>query len=107
MSRMSELHHTLSQACEDLTHIQQIMLGQRKVAQDHLVEARKHTPLEVPLYMARIECINDLLLEFEAAGVEFPTNVVTLDTVTTPCAANCACPRCAGLDYTGCWPKEL
>lgn len=104
---MSDIHQEIHDLEDHLTHIQQIMLGQRKVAQDNLVEARKNTPLEVPLYMARIECINDLLLEFEAAGVEFPTNVVAMDTVTTPCAANCACPRCAGLDYTGCWPKEL
>lgn len=91
MSRMSELH-------ADLVAIHQILLGQRKVASDNLRVARLNTPLEVSMYMSRIECIDDLLLEFEAAGVVWPSvttdgrkpdNVVSIngreDEATLPC----------------------
>ena len=105
MSRMSELH-------DDLTSIHQILLGQRKVAQDGADKTRMNSDVEPAIHAmwtGRIECINDLLLEFEAAGVVWPDNVVSLDTMTTPhtrglceCKAcnvhpsSCACSTCAG-----------
>jgi hypothetical protein len=66
----------MSDAHQDLESIHNILLGQRQVATIALKEAQANTPLEVPSYTARIECIDDLLLEFEAAGVVWPTNVV-------------------------------
>ncbi|QHJ81934.1 MAG: hypothetical protein [Bacteriophage sp.] len=69
MSRMSELH-------DDLSTIHSILLGQRQVATLKLAEAKAHTPLDVQHWTGRIECINDLLLEIEAAGVVWPGNVV-------------------------------
>jgi len=75
MSRMSEQH-------QDLSTIHAILLGQRQVAADNLRAARINTPLEVSMYMSRIECIDDLLLEFEAAGVVWPDNVVELNAQT-------------------------
>lgn len=74
MSRMSELH-------DDLTSIHQILLGQRKVAQDQVDSYDTGGESEASI---RVSCINDLLLEFEAAGVVWPDNVVSLDTVTAP-----------------------
>lgn len=86
MSHMSEVH-------QDLESIHNILLGQRKVAQDQinkLTESHKTVLLSVVQGLeSRIECINDLLLEFEAAGVVWPGNVVELNT------AGVYCTRCA------------
>lgn len=71
MSVMSELH-------SDLTTIHQILLGQRKVAQEQWSNTHVHHPLKLRLG-GKIECIDDLLLEIEAAGVKWP------DDVTEPC----------------------
>lgn len=80
MSVMSEAH-------QDLESIHNILLGQRKV-QDAIVWDVKMDELQRCLAAAKVTCINDLLLEFEAAGIVFPTNVVEGD-------------------FTKCWPKEL
>jgi len=74
MSRMSELH-------DDLSIIHTILLGQRKVAQIGLDRATARNDHEnvLTIWQVRIECINGLLLEFEAAGVVWPGNVVSLD----------------------------
>ena len=83
MSRMSELH-------ADLGEIHAILLSQRKVAQD-TYERSKGDAFMRNRWITRIECIDDLLLEFEAAGVVWPsvttdgrkpTNVVELN---APC----------------------
>lgn len=74
MSRMSELH-------DDLTHIHQILLGQRKVAADavdRLVKAGSQNQYTYDLLNRKIDVIDDLLLEIEAAGVVWPDNVVEL-----------------------------
>ena len=71
MSRMSEVHN-------DLASIHAILLGQRKVATNHkknLYMGGSNDFIEVN---ARINCINNLLLEFEAAGVVWPDNVVSI-----------------------------
>ena len=72
----------MSDFAQDLESIHNILLGQRQVAADNLRAARLNTPLEVSMYMSRIECIDDLLLEFEAAGVVWPGNVVELNAQT-------------------------
>lgn len=77
MSRMSEQH-------DDLTTVHAILLGQRKVAQDKLNEGGAFSTF----WRTRRDAIDDLLLEFEAAGVVWPDNVVEGD-------------------FTKCWPKEL
>lgn len=69
MSRMSEVH-------DDLTTIRSIMLGQRKVAHDSIPHGEDIT--EKCYLQGRVDAINDLLLEFEAAGIQWPDNVVTL-----------------------------
>lgn len=77
MGIMSERH-------DDLVTIRNILLGQRKVAQD--VTRNRGNPSEArAFYQSRIECINDLLFEIEAAGIVWPDNVVELG----------APPRCA------------
>lgn len=96
MSRMSEVH-------QDLESIHQILLGQRKVAQD-LADKHEHwNDVECCRWkeqVARVQCIDDLLLEFEAAGVVWPDNVVELNTVTPPCgfckAPSGKCCDCGG-----------
>lgn len=75
MSRMSELH-------DDLSTIHAILLGQRGVAQDAIImleDSHKTVLMScVESLKTRVACIDDLLLEFEAAGVVWPDNVVTL-----------------------------
>jgi hypothetical protein len=73
MSRMSELH-------DDLSTIHTILLGQRQVSTDvfNSIDPKKE-PFGRNLWASRIECINDLLLEIEAAGVVWPGNVVQLN----------------------------
>lgn len=78
MSLMSELH-------DDLSTIHAILLGQRQVAMDVVTKhnmadsIKDRLPYPALLMMrARVQCIDDLLLEFEAAGVVWPDNVVEL-----------------------------
>lgn len=77
MSAMSELH-------QDLSTIHAILLGQRRVAQigakclGALVQPSAQAQIEAIEYRARVEAINDLLLEFEAAGIVWPDNVEEL-----------------------------
>ena len=74
MSRMSELH-------DDLSQIHAILLGQRKVA---IKQARAFSinadvdPSPFAKALGMVECIDNLLLEFEAAGVVWPDNIVEL-----------------------------
>ena len=83
MSRMSELH-------ADLGTIHSILLGQRKLAQDQINLYRKTNNYSLcGDCLVRVETINDLLLEFEAAGVVWPDNVVSLNTVTPPSKCGC------------------
>lgn len=67
MSRMSELH-------DDLAQIHVILLGQRKVAADRMKSFGYGTFADINT----VEVIDDLLLEFEAAGVVWPDNIVEL-----------------------------
>lgn len=69
MSRMSELH-------ADLGTIHQILLGQRKVAST-LFKRTGGAVTEVEC-QARLDCIDELLLEMEAAGVVWPDNIVSI-----------------------------
>lgn len=74
MSRMSEVH-------DDLASIHAILLGQRKVAQaqkDYYSPNADVQHCEYTEWSARVACIDDLLLEFEAAGVVWPDNVVDI-----------------------------
>ena len=90
MSIMSELHQEASDNERYLESIHNILLGQRKVAQgriDSLSRMGSRNPENYRDFNTRIACISDLLLEFEAAGVVWPDNVVTLDTVTSPLAS--------------------
>lgn len=70
MGRMSDVH-------QDLESIHQILLGQRKVL----------ATTKVPGFWAnrelaaRIETIDNMLLEFEAAGIQWPDNVVSFPEV--------------------------
>ena len=70
MSRMSD-------CAQDLESIHNILLGQRKVASDNAKNA--NGPLAKAAFYQRVEVIDDLLLEFEAAGVVWPGNVVDLE----------------------------
>lgn len=73
MGIMSERH-------DDLVTIRNILLGQRKVAQSGLDRATARNDHEnvLTIWQVRIECINGLLLEFEAAGIVWPDNVEVL-----------------------------
>jgi hypothetical protein len=93
MSRMSERY-------DDLLTIQRILLGQRKVQQD-LIKSCGYGTMSGN---ARIECINDLLLEFEAAGIVWPGNVVSLEEHITK---HVGPPKVVEGDFTKCWPKEF
>jgi len=73
MSRMSEQH-------QDLSTIHAILLGQRKVAQDHA--DRAWTEAIKNLWLEHVETFDNLLLEIEAAGVVWPDNVVELNAQT-------------------------
>lgn len=66
MSRMSELH-------DDLETIHAILLGQRQQAVLNYQNSGES------FYQGTIRCIDDLLLEFEAAGIQWPDNVVEID----------------------------
>ena len=68
MSRMAEIH-------ADLGTIHAILLGQRKVAQTNGDNAESGGEDH---WYSRVDCINDLLLELEAAGVVWPDNVVDI-----------------------------
>lgn len=81
----------MSDAHQDLESIHNILLGQRKVITIQRNNAYMNGSMELGVYDARIQVIDDLLLEFEAAGVVWPGNVVELNTVTTPCACG---PNC-------------
>jgi hypothetical protein len=81
MSRISEQH-------DDLSTIHAILLGQRKVIVKQRENAYMNGAMNLSDYNTRIEVIDNLLLEFEAAGVVWPDNVVEGD-------------------FTKCWPKEL
>lgn len=83
MSRMSEAH-------QDLESIHNILLGQRQVAANTLARvAITGTSGEIIKELSdRVQTINNLLLEIEAAGVVWPDNVVEAD-------------------FGKCWPKEL
>lgn len=88
----------MSDQHQDLESIHNILLGQRKVAQDaltRLVKSGSHNQYTYDLLNRKVDVIDDLLLEFEEAGVVWPTNVVELNTVTTPCACKhaMACGR--------------
>lgn len=72
MSRMSELH-------DDLSTIHAILLGQRKAATDRIKVTSYYDTFTMDALEHRIDVIDDLLLEFEAAGVVWPDNVVSLD----------------------------
>jgi len=73
MSRMSEVH-------QDLESIHNILLGQRQVAINALrrFNALKEGP-SINDLRTKIQVIDDLLLEFEFAGVVWPGNVVSLE----------------------------
>lgn len=78
MSRMSEQH-------DDLSTIHAILLGQRQGAQRKVDSMSRQWGLAIcgksamfSLFLERIQTIDDLLLEFEAAGVVWPDNVVEL-----------------------------
>ena len=80
MSIMSKLHQEASDNKGYLESIHNILLGQRKVAQgriDSLSLMGSRNPENYRDFNTRIACINDLLLEFEAAGVVWPS--VTTD----------------------------
>lgn len=72
----------MSDCAQDLESIHNILLGQRQVAQNALKSASWGM---YDRLSCRIECINDLLLEFEAAGVVWPGNVVSLEEHITAC----------------------
>lgn len=82
MSRMSELHDALGT-------IHTLMLGARKLAV-HGVDMTSMNadvnPVDHAIWTGRLAAIEDLILEFEAAGVEWPDNVVDgpWGTVTRP-----------------------
>lgn len=62
----------------ELKTIHQILLSQRQVASDN---AKSSAGLLTSMAWGhRVEVINDLLLEIEAAGVVWPDNVVELPT---------------------------
>lgn len=78
MSRMSQLH-------DDLSTIHAILLGQRKGAQRKIDAMIKSWGMPIceksamfSIFLERAQCIDDLLLELEAAGVVWPDNVVGL-----------------------------
>ena len=74
MSRMSEVH-------QDLVSIHQILLGHRKVAQK--LWDKTHVNSTNKMWLGgKIVCIDDLLLEIEAAGVNWPDNVVDIGSVS-------------------------
>lgn len=78
MSRMSEVH-------QDLESIHQILLGQRKIATLSARAAAINADVDLASfakYLGQVECIDNLLLEFEAAGVVWPDNVVQLEVNT-------------------------
>lgn len=84
MSRMSEMY-------DDLTSIHQILLGARKLAvhgKDMTSMNADVNPTDHGIWTGRLAAIEDLILEFEAAGVEWPDNVVDG-------------PWAASLDYSG------
>jgi hypothetical protein len=68
MSKLAEVH-------DDLSTIHAILLGQRQVAQNAM-KSCGFNRVESAIQHAKIETINDLLLEIEAAGVVWPDNVV-------------------------------
>ncbi len=68
----------MSDCAQDLESIHNILLGQRQVATDQLKNTLCHSRSALVL-SGRIQCIDDLLLEFEAAGVVWPDNVVSLN----------------------------
>ena len=90
MSRMSEVH-------QDLEAIHQILLGQRKVAALNTSKSTS-SPDAYTYWNSKVGCINDLLLEIEAAGVVWPDNVVDIGGMSLhPCACGqlvqCHCGR--------------
>lgn len=97
----------MSDCAQDLESIHNILLGQRKVAQDQFNKLHhSQQPRQSIEWGARIQCIDDLLLEFEAAGVVWPGNVVSLEEHITRHVGPSK-DTVTGPDYTGCWPKEL
>lgn len=75
MSVMSEVH-------QDLETIHNILLGQRKILRDQHKKIMEQSGLFKDELRFKVDCINDLLLEFEAAGIEWPSNVVELNAQT-------------------------
>jgi hypothetical protein len=70
MSVMSEVH-------SDLCQVHTILLQQRAIANLALNKQAKGSELALMLSV-RIDCLNDLLLEFEAAGIVWSDNVEVL-----------------------------
>lgn len=66
---MSDVH-------QDLGSIHNILLGQRQVLHNQRQSAYMGGSNDFAVVDAKIETIDNLLLEFEAAGVVFPSNVV-------------------------------
>lgn len=81
MSHMSELH-------DDLGTIHRILLGQRLLLTKQREGAYMGGHNDLYHWDSKIEVIDNLLLEIEAAGIKWPTNVVEGD-------------------FTKVWPKEL
>lgn len=68
MSVMSEVHDSLCQ-------VHAVLLGQRAIANlAHSQQADPTSQLSLML-VVRIDTINDLLLELEAAGIVWPDNI--------------------------------
>lgn len=72
MSVMSERH-------DDLVTIRNILLGQRKVAADTAFDLKiRGCNIEAAGWDIKVGSINDVLLEIEASGVQWPDNVEVL-----------------------------
>lgn len=84
MSIMSDIHQEIAEGRDQLETIHNILLGQRQVAALALKAQPRVSFHQADMLERKIEVIDDLLLEFEAAGVVWPTNVVELNTVTGP-----------------------
>lgn len=96
MSRMSD-------CAQDLESIHNILLGQRQVAVNNM--AHSNGVGEYNHWQARVVCINDLLLEFEAAGVVWPGNVVSLEERITAHVGPPKGCNCGGDIHPSCGPN--
>lgn len=80
----------------ELKTIHQILLGQRKVAQNLMTNLISG---ESKLYQAgKVVAIDNLLLEIEAAGVVWPDNVVSLEGYVDNDLCTCQHPMACGRD---------